>query len=393
MPNDNAPASPNPQQTALAKRKEAEAKIVGTYHAAEAINARLGAAAKTMHLISPATSVTTLPEGCAVAISSVYVDVERDTYKTGGGKVGLSKAALDQIAGAAGVSWDPRESGRVDDGSDPHYCRYRVVGTVRDFGGSLLTRMGDKEMDLREGSQQLVGKSEAQVREMRSFILAHAETKARLRAIRSLGIRTSYTPADLETTPFACAKLQWTGRTNDPALARVFAERTADAMLGGMAALYGPAPSAPTAPALPPPPVRPAVPALPRGNDADDIGDDDLYDEPVDEAPAASAPAAKAAAPPAAPAPASGTGRGNTRAPKASDAFRFGRSQGMKFRDGSDDDCAWYAKALAENVADPEKARFKAQNEADLAAVNAEIAARRGEVDVEDEPDLFGDRS
>src|SRR5690606_30110650 len=96
-----------------------------------------------------------------------------------------------------------------------------------------------------------------QLRELRLHILAHAESKAKNRAIRSLGLKPAYTRADLEK-PFVVAKLMWTGQSDNPELAMRFAEMTAARMLGGSRALFGQA-TAPAANALPaakaPPPV------------------------------------------------------------------------------------------------------------------------------------------
>src|SRR6185295_13684583 len=119
--------------------------------------------------------------------------------------------------------------------------------------------VGEKEMDLREGSAQVQAlwdrykakkaaferkgwktpnEPTGQIREMRLHILGHAETKAQLRAIRSLGIKTSYTVEELRK-PFVVARLMWTGQTDDPQLRGIFAEKIADSMLSGRRALFG----------------------------------------------------------------------------------------------------------------------------------------------------------
>lgn len=229
-------------------------------------------AAAMGHLVAPAPLCGAIPEGCAMAVSAVQIDAATETYNISG-KRGLSKVALDKIAAAAGVSWDVRESKRLDDGSDPHYCHYRAVGRVRDFDGTVRVISGEVEMDAREGSpliEEIKVKASrgrdgqardpsSQILELRKFLLRHAESKAKNRAIRSLGVRTSYGENEL-AKPFIVAKVQFTGETSDPELKRLFAEKTADAFLGGQAALYGAPPLA--SPALPagdgthaPPPV------------------------------------------------------------------------------------------------------------------------------------------
>lgn len=265
-------------QTVTAARHGALAQIVGSVDSAAALTQRLGQAAEQFHLVAPQTAVGSLPEGTSVAISAVIVNVEAETYPIPGSPArGLAKVALDKIASASGVSWDPQQSRRLDDGRDPRYCHYRAVGHLRDFDGTTRTLVGEREVDVREDSPQVeaiiercirkvkaeaarekrpisdrdadrIGREAAtnQVRELRLHVLSHAETKARLRAIRTLGIRTSYSTDELRK-PFVVAKLAWTGRTNDPALRREFALAQQRAMLGANAALYGQSPNAPAA--------------------------------------------------------------------------------------------------------------------------------------------------
>lgn len=207
------------------------------------------------HLVSPAPAVAQLPEGTALVVSAVAIDSARETYAIQGQERGLAKVALYKIAGALGVSWSGQESGRLDDGSDPHFVHFRAVGYLRDFDGSLRQIKGEKIMDMREGSPQLqalqsraeakakrtnqpVGDWQSQVRDTRLFILEHAESKAQERAIRSLGIRTSYTAEELRK-PFFGARLQFTGHTDDPELKHLFAAKIAESFLGAQSQLYG----------------------------------------------------------------------------------------------------------------------------------------------------------
>ena len=259
-------------QTALARSTSGSVAIAGSHARADEIAAALAEAEQSFHLVSPATQCGSLPEGTEVVISMVTVDarvgrdgkpLSADIYPVGMGKFGLSKAPLDRIAGAAGVDWDPVLTRRMDDARDPYYCAFQAVGYVRSFDGTRRTITGTKEMDLRDGSPQCEalagrkrdgsGDASKQIREMRLHILGHAESKAKLRAIRSLGLQTSYRPEEF-SKPFAVARLMFTGRTADPELRREFARMNADAMIGGTRALYG-------APALPAPTAAPARPA------------------------------------------------------------------------------------------------------------------------------------
>lgn len=245
-------------------------------------------ASEVAHLVAPAPACGTLPEGCELTLSAVMVDVKNETY-TVGGKKGLSKVALDKIAGAAGLSWDPRMSGRLDDGSDPHYCHYRAVGTMRLFDGSLRTLSGEVEIGAREGSSQIdeietkARKNnrdpEGQILELRKFLLRHAESKAKNRAIRSLGVRTSYEEAEL-AKPFVVARLQFTGRSEDPAARAMFRSKIADSFLGASTSLYGAAPALPAhAEAHAPPPLG-SVPRDPAALEAGYEPDYDRGDDP-----------------------------------------------------------------------------------------------------------------
>jgi hypothetical protein len=368
-------------------------------------------------------------------MTAVLVDAANETYELPGQfstapekkSVGLGKVALDKIAQAAGVSWDPRGSGRTDDGSDPHYCAWLAVGAVRHFDGSEVRLMGSKEMDLRDGSPQCeaiiercikkasrpyegpapkpeeaerIGHEKArnQIREMRLHILGHAETKARLRAIRALGIRSSYKLAELQK-PFVVAKLIWTGQSEDPQLRRDFAHMTATAMLGGARALYGePAP----APALPGPRgVHGAPPPAlgTTGGDPDDLGPDQDGEPPICEkdgtvmvrredepekgftCPACNERVRKAreGAAPAAP-PAAASAAAALAAPEASAKIHLpGKKDAVKplLKDAEEKDLRYWQGRLREDL-DEERSRRPAEDKKVLDAIDAELAFREG---------------
>jgi hypothetical protein len=279
------PAAPPPNRSAIQQYQGAHTDAVEA-------TAALARIQEIGHLVSPAPAVGTLPEGTSLVVSAVMVDSARETYSIQGGELGLSRTALQKIAGALGIAWSGTESRRLDDASDPCFVHYRAVGYVRDFSGQLSPVKGEKIMDLREGSPQLealreraenkaererariataggdpntvkTGDWRSQVRDLRLFILEHAETKAQLRAIRSLGLRSSYTAEELRK-PFFAARLQFTGQTTDPELRRMFAEKIADSFLGAQSALYGQ-----RAPELPPAQQAQGAPPPPVGEDYD----------------------------------------------------------------------------------------------------------------------------
>lgn len=257
-----APAAPKPAAPAaapsatLAKTAPSAAiGLVGATRDTNRINAQLVEMREKYHLVSPATVCATLPEGCEVAFSLVKVNQADCFGPLAGGKFGLDGTNLKQIGAAAGISWDDQASRRLDDGSDPRYVHYVAVGFVRNFDGSLRKLTGTVEMDARDGSPQIeeiITKARnardrqgpaprdpaPQILELQKFLLRHAETKAKLRAIADMGIKRAYTSKELEK-PFAVARLMWTGHSDDPELRRIFAMKQADAMIGGIAGLYG----------------------------------------------------------------------------------------------------------------------------------------------------------
>lgn len=333
-----------------------------------------------------------MPEGCEAIFSPVLIDIQRETYRLPGSpKLGLHKQALDRIAAAAGLSWLPGESRRLDDGSDPHYCHYRSVAMRKNFDGSGAMLMAEKVMDLREGSAQvesMVSKSDSkaarggaadsravglekvrkQLVEMRLHILGHAESKAKLRVIRSLGIATGYDEAALQK-PFVVVSVSFTGRTDDPELKKIFGQEIARNMLGAHAALYGghrqEAPRELSAPPtmsrpLPPPPVNQTR-----------VEDSDEYDLDTIDADAYEAPPRRDAPPQA-------QRERSAREPGEEVVIKFGDAKGVPITEAEDRDLRWYAGAIEKSIDDPEKARYKQSNQRDLDAVRHEIARREG---------------
>lgn len=231
----------------------------GTFRDVGRITVLLEKAQEQCNLITPATSIGSLPEGWEVSVSSLLVNVDRDTYKAEDAPATmrcLGRTALDQIAAAAAVSWEPRLSGRQDDGRDPRYCRYLVTGRYRHFDGQWVTRPDEYEIDLRDPSPTLPDGGADYVKicleaerdnnrdpmprlaRVRRDILSLTITKARNRALRDLGIRGSYTYDEL-ARPFVVIRMAFTGATEDVELRRQFALLNAQRMLGAESALYG----------------------------------------------------------------------------------------------------------------------------------------------------------
>jgi hypothetical protein len=394
--------------TAVARVEQA----VGSYRNPKVVTEWLTKAQEQGHLVSPATACGSLPEGCEVAITAVQVDIENETYDVGMGKRGLGGPVLDRISAGVGITADPVASGRLDNGSDPRYCRFKWVGHYRSFDGQIMTLTGEKEMDLREGSPQVEAivercvrklgreaegmdertkrrlgreKAENQIREMRLHILAHAQTKARLRAIRSMGVRAAYPKEDL-SKPFLMARVMFTGRTEDPVLKRTFGEMTAASFLGGTRALYGGGQAEPASRVIdvggdrngcgaPPPPVG-AVP----------LDEDDYQPEPEPPRTAAG-------------------GNGGSRQPPppqqqrqaggidTSRVYMPGKDKKM-VSEASDKDLDYWGGRLARDLDDGKvQEQYLDRTEKQLAAIQQEIAQRRGagsaDLPLDGEPPLY----
>ena len=264
-------APSNFQASALAIRSpETLASMQGTFSRRDQVLAVLGEAARTTHLITPQTACGDLPAGFALSTSLVWVDPQNETYAIPkSSKRGLSKVALDKLAAAAGIDWNPVLSRRLDDASDPHYVHFQAVATVRNFDGTPRTIAKSKELDLREGSQASLSMTPGEIAQQRRCAYEMAESKAMNRVIRTLGVQTSYSPSELEK-PFCVVKLAWTGQTDDVELRRMLAAKAFDAFHGGTQAMYSqPAPSLPRGHM--PPPL-----AAGYGDHADDPDDNDF---------------------------------------------------------------------------------------------------------------------
>jgi hypothetical protein len=226
-----APAAAPPAAQALSLMATDPASVTAWFHANR----------QNYHLVAPSTMVQTLPEGCEVAVSVIYVNPEKDAgevFMTDSGKLALAGSALARISAAAGISWDPKQCGRTDDRRNPRYCEYRAVGGWTLFDGTFVTECAHRETDLMDGSDEAASMTEKQLAIARKFILPLTESKAKNRVIRRLGLKSGYTKEELQK-PFAVARLMFTGRTNDPELRKAFALMKAQQLTAGNAALFG----------------------------------------------------------------------------------------------------------------------------------------------------------
>lgn len=194
-------------------------KILGTSTDAADINDRLLRADQRGHVISPAPQVGVLREGLGVSFSMIRVDaddhdqalmVEPDDVSPEDHFV-LSKVTLERLASALGISWI--SSKRTDDARHPYYCTWQACCSYLTFDARQLELSGDSEVDLRDrtdAAKRLSARPERLSLARRS-IQAQAQTKARLRAIRSFGLKSTYTRADLKL-PFVAVQTVFTGK-------------------------------------------------------------------------------------------------------------------------------------------------------------------------------------
>ena len=170
-----------------------------------------------------------------------------DVWFTGSRKIGgewvknvaLSRPALQRIGQAAGIVWDPDRTRRVDDRRNPNYVEFQAVGLFRGPDGQWRTIKGTKEIDLEVIEEEIrdqqyekmhqkgfklpekygymKGKPEDEIldflvrRELlqwRKHKVPRAETGAMLRALRSIGIRSSYPETELEK-PFVFVRVDY----------------------------------------------------------------------------------------------------------------------------------------------------------------------------------------
>lgn len=172
---------------------------------------------------------------------------DKEVFKLASTKIGnewipvlsLTKIALDKIGNLLGVEWLPEKCRRTDDRTDPNITEFSVVGRIKKFDGSYLTLTGTKQIDLQvyeaehrfqceekvlsekgwnfSGNKyktlEAPGCSSAIDRSVRKRMievgkhkLALAESGAKTRAIRSFGVKSTYTPDELKK-PFAVPHL------------------------------------------------------------------------------------------------------------------------------------------------------------------------------------------
>lgn len=306
------------------KKKEAAGEIElrqstgGVFENVDRLAQAIKSLGERFSLVTPGGAIgTDLPQLYAAGISFVFIDPIHETYPIAGrSELGIGKNALDRIAAAAGVRWNPHLCGRLDDGSNPYFVEYQAAGTVLQLDGTERMIQASKRVDLRAepGTDPSTWGADAreiariaakanpprepwpQILQARQHILSLAETKAKNRAIRTLGVRTSYAPEEINRG-FAVVRLQFTGHSDDPEVEREVSMMIARRALGASASLYGSAPAERTLSAR----TVPKIVAVEEPDEDEDIRPDPAAEPAAAAAPAATEPKPKAEAPPACP--------------------------------------------------------------------------------------------
>lgn len=216
----------------------------GLIRSADAINAKLREWRERYHVLSPFTQMGgAFGPGIVMTVSSVTLDPRVNEYGQGvdtyyskafmkapeglhapSAQRAPNKVGLLRIAQCAGVRWRADQCRRMDDGKEALYWSFSVAGEYLTPDGIWLPITGTSEVDLRDGSPQAKAMQERQLAMQRQFGLALAESKAKNRAIRSLGLQSAYTVDDLIKKPFLVLRATFQPDVDDEVGRRVFAQ-------------------------------------------------------------------------------------------------------------------------------------------------------------------------
>lgn len=280
----------------------------GLIRTADDINTKLKEWRDRFHVLSPFTQMGgTFGPGIVVTVASVSLDPRVNEYGQGidtyyskafmkapdgihapSAQRAPNKVGLLRIAQCAGIRWDASRCLRTDSGREPLYWAFSAAGEYLTPDGIWLPLTGTSEVDLRDGSPQATAMTPKQLVMQRQFGLALAESKAKNRAIRSLGLQSSYTVEDLLKKPFLIMRATFQPDASDEVGRRVFAQ----VAMGASRFLYPQAEA--SAPMALPASARENAPDPTVAKPADVID----ISATVETTPAKAAPAAEAAPPP-----------------------------------------------------------------------------------------------
>lgn len=180
-----------------------------------------------------------------------------------------AKPCLMKFKMAAGVTWDPDRTRRIDDRNNPNIVEFMAVGLYHGPDGMELSLSGTYELDLDAEEEEIRDQQELKVlsdswkpppkfaaffqdksteeivdyltrrelSQLRRHKVARAETGAKLRALRELGIKSSYTEAELQK-PFVFVRLDYAPDRSKPEVRQEAEQRVRQ----DIADLYGAVP-------------------------------------------------------------------------------------------------------------------------------------------------------
>jgi len=353
-------------QAPAGARRSVSDDISGTYSNPEQIREML-AQAEENYILFGGLAQGDIPDGFSVMLSvfKVNPDNKLEVYTVDGGLLGLGGLVLKKLADAAGISI-------VDSrclAERLHYCHWQVAIARQCLDGSVRRALGSRTMNLREDSGTVAAMRRAadmknnnadnSIWGQRLHIQQHAETKAFLRAVRGmLGVGT-YSRDELLKKPIAVAKLQLTGRSNNPQTAMMLTVMMAQQALSGMAMLYGGAPA-----------MGAGMPQMGGGQQVPQMGMGSpgpmIFDPEDDDGAGAGA----AAQPPPPPKVTAKAADGDWIAP-------YGKLKDCAASTMGVSDLEWYAAGCLKSIGDPDKAKYKANNERVLRILQGFITAKK----------------
>lgn len=212
-----------PAEQGLVKARVVEGEIVD----ASAYNAQVASwQTKGFSVLTPAVSLSSIPRDHKVLVQQVQInpdtaggEVYSNPLFTRNGEVALSKAGLEKVAQAAGITID--DITRVDSRTVEHVYTYRVTGHWLGFDGNVIARIAHKTLDLRDGSPDIKGFTANQIEQARRHGEAVCESKAINRLYRQYGLRQKYRQQELAERPFIVLKLQWEPDMSNPIVAAI----------------------------------------------------------------------------------------------------------------------------------------------------------------------------
>lgn len=215
---------------------------------------------KGFHVLSPAHQMSAFPQNYGVIATGMFINTTesaKECYADGTlvrkSDRALSRTGIKKIEQLAGISWLPSASRRTDDRRILHFWEYESWCGLLGYDGQPRTQKGTAEIDLRDGSAQIGGWTEAKwaavvgtqdpkingwtekrVLQARQFGLRLAEAKSESAAVRAaLGLKSAYVHEELKL-PFIVLKVTYLPDYSDPDVRHLLADRATQ----GIATMY-----------------------------------------------------------------------------------------------------------------------------------------------------------